>query len=173
MDPVIFNFQNLLYFSKTQIIRIMETPERLEKAILKLYKAFHSNALDPEECSACAVGNILDNCDSWKYLSNDHGSLRLNYIGTVHQRLGRRFNGYSPQEILQIEKIFLEACGFKTPLCHYNPRPQNPKNKEMLFNGLSAVIVYLCSLDEIPNVMDYSKLFEYENNEPKHHLEYH
>ena len=108
----------------------MQTPIRLEQAIIKLYKAFHNNTLDPENCAACAVGNILDNHDSWKHLSNEHGSLQLNYIGTVHQKLGRRFNGYSPQEILQVEKVFLEACGFKTPLCHYNQKPQNPRNKE-------------------------------------------
>ena len=145
----------------------MKTSERLEMAIVKLYKAFHNNTLNPEDCSACAVGNILDNCDGWKYLSDEHGSLKLNYIGTVHQRLGRRFNGYSPLEILQVEKIFLETCGFKTPLCHYNPRPQNFKNKEILFNALSAVVAYLCSLDKITNVMDYSKLFEYKNNESR------
>jgi len=138
---------------------------------MKLYNAFHNNRLDPEDCTACAVGNILNNHDSWKHLSNEHGSLQLNYIGTVHQQLGRTFNGYSPQEILQVEKIFLEACGFKTPLCHYNSKPPNPRNKELLFNGLCAVITFLCKLDHIPNIMDYSKLFEYENNEPIYQLE--
>ena len=81
----------------------MKTPKRLEEAIIKLYKAFHNNTLDPEDCSACAVGNILDNYDSWKHLSNEHGSLQLNYIGTVHQKLERKFNGYSPSELLNIE----------------------------------------------------------------------
>ena len=149
----------------------MKTPKRLEEAIIKLYKAFHNNTLDPEDCAACAVGNILDNHDSWKHLSNDHGSLQLNYIGTVHQKLGREFNGYCPMELLKIEKTFLEACGFKTPLCHYNQKPQNPRHKETLFIGLSAVISYLCKLDDVANVMDYSKLFEYENDEPNYKLE--
>ena len=149
----------------------METSKRLEEAIIKLYKAFHKNTLDPENCAACAVGNILDNHDSWKHLSNEHGSLQLNYIGIVHQRLGRKFNGYSPQEILQVEKVFLEACGFKTPLCHYNQKPQNPRNKELLFHGLCAVITFLCKLDAVPNVMDYSKIFKYENNQPIYQLE--
>tara|TARA_R110000787_G_scaffold70646_15_gene157133 strand:+ start:22440 stop:22901 length:462 start_codon:yes stop_codon:yes gene_type:complete len=149
----------------------MKTPIRLEQALIKLYTAFHNNTLDPEDCTACAVGNILDNHESWKHLSNEHGSIQLNYIGTVHQRLGRKFNGYTPQELLEIEKVFLEACGFKTPLCHYNPKPQNPRNKERLFNGLCAVVSFLCKLDNIPNVMDYSKLFEYKNNKPKYRLE--
>lgn len=148
----------------------MNTPVRLENAIVKLYNAFHNNTLDPEDCTACAVGNILDNHDSWKHLSNEHGSLQLNYIGMVHQRLGRKFNGYAPQELLEIEKIFLEACGFRTPLCHYDPKPLNPRDKDILFNGLSAVVAYLCKLDGIPNVMDYSKLFEHENGYPVYGL---
>ena len=148
----------------------MKTPIRLEQALIKLYDAFHNNRLNPEDCTACAVGNILDNHDSWKHLSNDHGSLELNYIGTVHQKLGRRFNGYSPEELLLIEKVFLEACGFKTPLCHYNPKPINPR-KEVLFNGLCAVVSILCKMDNIPNVMDYTKIFEYEDNDPVYKLE--
>ena len=135
----------------------MKTPERLEQALVKLYNAFHNNRLDPEDCTACAVGNILDNQDSWKHLSNDHGSLQLNYIGTVHQ-------------LLEIEKVFLIACGFETPLCHYNPKPQNPRDKETLFNGLCAVVSLLCELDDIPDVMDYSKLFEYEDDMPVYAL---
>lgn len=149
----------------------MKTPKRLENALVKLYEAFHNNQLNPEDCAACAVGNILDNYDSWKHLSDTHGSLQLSYVGRVHQNLGRRFNGYAPLEILQIEKIFLEACGFKTPLCHYNQKPQNPRNKTILFNALCAVVGHLCALEGIPNVMDYSKLFEYENNEATHPIE--
>ena len=65
-------------------------------------------------CKHCAVGNILDNMDIWKHLSNYHGSLELNYVGKVHQTLGRKFNGYSPLELLQIEATFLKACGYHT-----------------------------------------------------------
>lgn len=149
----------------------MKTTIRLEQALTKLYNAYHNNRLHPEDCTACAVGNILDNHDSWKHLTHGHGSLELSYVGKVHQNLGRKFNGYSPTELLQIEKVFLEACGFKTPLCHYNKKPQNPTNKDILFNGLTAVVDLLCSFDNIPNVMDFSKLFEQENGEPMYHLE--
>jgi hypothetical protein len=149
----------------------MKTTKRLENALVKLYTAFHKNTLNPEDCTACAVGNILDNYDSWKHLSNEHGSVQLNYVGSVHQNLGRRFNGYSPMEILQVEKVFLEACGFKTPLCNYNQKPKNPTNKEVLFNALCAVVSLLCDLDNIPNVLDYSKLFEYEDNAPTYAIE--
>ncbi len=149
----------------------MKTSKRLEQALTKLYNAYHNNQLNPEDCAACAVGNILDNHDSWKHLSNQHGSLELSYVGRIHQNLGRKFNGYSPKEILQIEKVFLEACGFKTPLCHYNVKPLHPRANDVLFNGLSAVVSLLCKLDSIEDVMDLSKLFEQENGEPMYHLD--
>jgi hypothetical protein len=149
----------------------MKTTKRLEQALIKLYNAYHNNRLNPEDCTACAVGNILDNFDSWKHLSDAHGSLQLSYVGMVHQNLGRKFNGYTPQELLKVEKVFLDACGFKTPLCHYNPKPQNPTSQEVLFNGLLAVVEILCVLDHVPNVLDYSKLFEQENGQPVYHLE--
>lgn len=149
----------------------MKTPKRVELALIKLYNAYHNNRLNPEDCTACAVGNILDNHDSWKHLSDQHGSLQLNYVGKVHQNLGRKFNGYTPEELLKIEKVFLEACGFKTPLCHYNPKPVNPLSKDNLFNGLSAVVDLLCKMEQMDNVMDYSKLFEQENGQPVYHLQ--
>ncbi|MEP3839044.1 MAG: Na(+)-translocating NADH-quinone reductase subunit F [Algibacter sp.] len=142
----------------------MRTTPRLESALKKLYKAFHNNTLNPECCKQCAVGNILNNMDFWKHLSDNHGALKLNYIGNVHQTLGRRFNGYTPLEILNIEHVFLRACGYQLPLHYKNKKPKNPTDKEVLFNGLSAVITYLCKLDQVDNVMDYTKLFEFKND---------
>lgn len=138
----------------------MNTSRRFDAAIEKLYNAFYNNTLHPECCKQCAVGNILNNTDSWKHLSDYHGDLKLNYIGNVHQTLGKTFNGYTPLELLQIEATFLEACGYKLPLHHKNKKPKNPTNQDVLFQGLSAVIVLLCRMDNIPNVMDYTKLFK-------------
>lgn len=148
----------------------MKTSTRLESAIKKLYKAFHNNTLNPECCQQCAVGNILNNTDGWKHLSDSHGSLRLNYVGKVHQNLGRRFNGYSPQQLLKIEHIFLTACGFQLPLHYKNTKPENPTDKDVLFKGLSAVIAYLCELDGVENIMDYTKLFEVKNEQMSYQL---
>ncbi len=138
----------------------MHTPERLDRALRKLYTAFHDNTLNPECCNHCAVGNICDNTDAWKHLSDNHGSLQLNYVGRVHQALGRRFYGYSPLELLQIEKVFLEGCGYQLPFRHSNRKPKNPRSKETLFNGLCAAIAFLCALDGVGNVMDYYPVFE-------------
>ncbi|TNJ44637.1 Na(+)-translocating NADH-quinone reductase subunit F [Tamlana fucoidanivorans] len=138
----------------------MKAKSRFEVAIKKLYIAFHDNTLNPECCKQCAVGNILDNTDSWKHLSDHHGSLKLNYIGRVHQNLGRKFNGYTPKELIQIEVIFLAACGYDLPINHQNKKPKYPKNKDVLFKGLSAVIKYLCKLEGKRNIMDYTALLK-------------
>jgi len=150
----------------------MKTPQRLENAITKLYIAFHNGELHPECCKSCAVGNILDRTDAWKHLSDSHGSLHLNYVGKVHQSFGRRFNGYSPLELLQIEATFLTACGYDIPFSRNNKKPDNPQERDLLFNGLCEVVKFLCELDDVPNVMDYTKLFEVENNQPKYKLAY-
>ncbi len=148
----------------------MKIPTRLEQAITKLYLAFHSGALHPECCNSCAVGNICDNTDTWKYLTESHGSLELSYIGRVNENFDRKIHGYSPKELLQIEVIFLKGCGFSVPLVHGSNRPKNPTDKDLLFNGLCDTIEFLCKLDNIPNVMDYSKLFEYVDDVPKYEL---
>lgn len=133
----------------------MKATKRFEFAVKKLYTAFLNDTLNPECCKQCAVGNILDNLDSWKHLSDAHGTLQLNYIGKVNEAFGKRFNGYLPSELLQIEITFLKACGYQLPLHHKNKRPKNPTDKDILFRGLSAVISYLCHLDNIDNAMDY------------------
>ncbi len=137
------------------------TSKRFDEALKKLYTAFHNKTLNPENCKQCAVGNILDNNDSWQYMTDLHGSKRLNYVGLVHQNLGRRFNGYAPIELLKIEASFLEGCGYRLgkTYCH---KPDYYKNQDILFNGLNAVVATLCELDGVKNVMDCSSLFNYE-----------
>lgn len=140
----------------------MTTSIRFDKAIRKLYTAFHHKTLNPDDCKQCAVGNILDNTDSWKHLTDMHGSLKLNYIGLVHQNLGRRFNDYSPIELLQIEAAFLKGCGY-----HFTAQKRlyKPKiiNENILFNGLCNVVSQLCALDNRDDIMDCSVLFDFEN----------
>lgn len=149
----------------------METSKRFGLAITKLYSAFHKGELNPECSKSCAVGNICDNQDSWKYFTDTHGSVILNYVGIVHQNFGRRINGYNPLELLRIEAKFLEGCGYSLPLTHKSIKPRKPFAKDTTFNGLNAAISFLCELEGLDNVMDYSKLFEFENDLPIHKLE--
>lgn len=140
----------------------MNTSHRFDTAVKKLYKAFHNNTLNPEDCKQCAVGNILDHKDSWKHMTDIHGSIQLNYVGLVHQNLGRRFNGYTPLELLKIEASFLEGCGYRLgkTFCH---KPDFYKDQSILFNGLCEVVATLCKLDNIDNVMNCSSLFKYQS----------
>ncbi len=111
------------------------------------------------ECKA--GGTICDNSDAWRHLSDAHGSPHVNYVGLVHQRLGRTINGYTPLELLKIEAVFLAACGYGVPLSRDSVRPVDPSNKDILFKGLCAVVAHLCLLDGVKDVMDYSQLFQY------------
>ena len=141
------------------------TTKRFDLAINKLYKAFHNNTLNPDDCKQCAVGNILDCSDSWKHLTDRHGAVKLNYVGLVNQNFGRRFNGYTPVELLQIERAFLRGCGYLGLTKGRLIRPNDISNKDVLFNGLSQVVACLCELDGIDNVMDCSALFNFEHKE--------
>lgn len=144
---------------------------RLENALTKLYNAFHNDQLQPECAMGCAVGTILDRRDFWKHLSDDHGTVRLNYLGLLHENLGRSFNGYKPSELLLIEKTFLDACGYETPLRHYHKKPKNPTDKDLQFKGLCAVVAVLCQLDNVPNVLTLNTLFDRVADKPKYALE--
>lgn len=145
----------------------MATSKRFDLAIEKLYKAFHAEELNPMCCKQCAVGNICDNTDSWRLLTDTHGSTNLNYIGAVNEAYGRRINGYTPYELLKIEAVFLQACGYSLPFSQRSIKPKNPTSKETLFDGLCAVVDFLCVLEGIPNVMDCGKLFDFETPEMK------
>ena len=73
-------------------------------------------------------------------------------------------------ELLQIEAVFLKGCGYSGAIDRTCSKPSNPTNKDILFNGLCAVVTFLCKLDNIPDVLDYSKLFGYENTKHKRQL---
>lgn len=143
----------------------MKLPIRLENAITKLYTAFHEGVLDALDCKMCAVGNICGG-ENWD-------TIPLFARNTIFNISGREWftkeeidegmkeikrSGYSVEEMVKVELIFLNAC------------ERLRGTKEQQFKGLCAVVEYLCELDNIPNVMDYTKLFETENNEPKYQL---
>ncbi len=149
----------------------MKSLSRLDQAITKLYTAFHNGTLNPECCKSCAVGNICDNKDAWKHVTDAHGSTILNYVGKINEAFGKRINGYTPSELLDIEAIFLKACGYNIPFINKGGKQIKALDKDVLFNGLSATVAYLCALEGVTNVMDYSKLFEFEVNKPVYSLE--
>lgn len=138
----------------------MLLPYRLEMALDKLYTAFYKEELNPENCCHCAVGNICDNIDAWKHFTDIHGSVKLNYLGRLHQTLGKRINGYSPLELLSIEASFLKGCGYSINSRNRLLKPAPVIDEEMMFKGLCATIDYLCKLDGVDNVMELYKRFD-------------
>lgn len=115
-------------------------------------------------CEHCAVGNICNNDSAWDNLPIFQSTLKwgndmqpCEYELEVAEIVIKE-SGYSKEELQRVEIIFLTATDFKKG------------TKETQFKGLCAVVEYLCELDNIPNVIDYTKLFESENNEPKYQL---
>lgn len=148
----------------------MKTSKRFDRAIQKLYNAFHEGSLNPECCKQCAVGNICENTDTWRLLTEAHGSTQLSYLGRLNEGFGRRVFGYTPTELLHIEAVFLNACGYELPFTHHSYKPEAPLSKDDLFKGLSATVSFLCKLDGIADVMDCSELFDFVPSESAHNL---
>lgn len=161
MQVFIFPIKSIHLGLQRSIEIEMMTTKRFEKAVTKLYKAFHDDKLNPECCKQCAVGNICDNFDAWRYFTDSHGGTTLNYVGKVNEAFGKRINGYLPSELLKIESVFLSACGYSLPVTTHSMKPLKPVSKDLLFQGLEAVVGFLCKLDNLPNVMDCSSLFDY------------
>ena len=139
----------------------MQLPYRLDIALNKLYSAFYNDELDPENCCHCAVGNICDNIDAWKHFTDIHGSVKLNYLGRLHETLGKRINGYSPLELLSIEASFLKGCGYSLTSRNRLLKPAQVIDQEMMFKGLCGTIDYLCKLDGVENVMELYQRFDF------------
>jgi hypothetical protein len=143
----------------------MKLPIRLENAITKLYTAFHEGKLEAEDCQRCAVGNMCDgNGTWWNIIQSARPKGYDSYLVKCKMPLSfvplendvMKATGYSSVELAKIESLFMLETIEET--------------KETQFKGLCAVVEYLCELDSIPNVMDYTKLFETENNKPKYEL---
>lgn len=146
-------------------------PERFTRAIEKLYTAFHKGELKATDSCACAVGNICNNKRGWNDTNNfvEENYVKGSNYYDAEVFLKEENVGYNFIEIATIEKIFLTSMGYCIPFNIFVWRSIN-ETKETQFKGLCAVVEYLCELDGIPNVMDFSKLFETEDNVAKYEL---
>lgn len=143
----------------------MNTTERFDNAFTKLYNAFHEGRLEALDCTMCAVGNICDGSLNWeinpKFARNTIFKTWSGSSSEEDTKQGEediKKSGYSVDELVNVELLFLKAC------------KNTNGTKEQQFEGLCAVVEYLCKLDSIPNVIDYTKLFETENDKPKYQL---
>lgn len=142
----------------------MKTSERFTNAVTKLYNAFHKGELNAMDACCCAVGNICDNSDTWIFIA-EYNMARFDRDGLT----AIKKTGYSVKEILNIEIKFMYGLLWDEKLT--GKENHNHKDEDGQFKGLCALVEYLCELEGIPNVMDYTILFETENNEPKYKLE--
>jgi hypothetical protein len=146
----------------------MKTTKRFENAVMKLYNAFHENRLNGLKCEACAVGNMCDNDYRW---NSDRDSIIANRNIPLNYQ---EKTGYSAFELRNIEYLFMMGLRVKK----LGEIPDTPKwsntdkDKDAQFKGLCAVVEYLAELDNIPNPMDYTKLFETENDKPIYELNF-
>ena len=135
-----------------------QLPERFTSAVTKLYNAFHNDELNTMDCERCAVGNICNNRSDWRYIP-EYNMER--HAGDFKPYVVISETGYSINELLNIESLFMYNT--KKNELFNNEWRINKDSKEHQFEGLCKVVEYLCELDNIPNVMDYTSLFEYEN----------
>lgn len=136
----------------------MQTPSRFDKALNALYEGFYNGQLHPEDACRCAVGTICGGWSSWRYFSDQHGSLQLNYVGRTHQVLRRRYKGYLPSELLSIEAAFLKGCGYDLPLDSKRKRPGSPADLDLIYSGLLAAIAELCRLEGKTDLLPTQKI---------------
>lgn len=126
-----------------------ELPKRFTDALTKLYNAFHNNTLDAGDCEHCAVGNLLGH-GNW-ICSSPTQYLRqgLSYTKFKLTMCNENKSGYSLEELKMVEYYFI-----------IGHEKHDLENKDRQFKGLCKVIEYLCELDGIENVMDFTSLFE-------------
>ena len=139
-----------------------QLPKRFTDAVTKLYNAFHKGKLSQSDCKYCAVGNICDGNDSWAGVVGVGSVFAREKTASFFEDLKHNEvtlnTGYSLFELSSIESFFMNAA--------------LTDSKEYQFKGLCAVIEYLCELDNIPNIMDFTSLFETENDKPIKQLQF-
>lgn len=141
------------------------TSNRFNNAVTKLYNAFHNGELISMDCAKCAVGSIVGGSGwstlTWRFI--DFPQHDLEDIPNILK------TGYSAKELREVERIFM--FGYSTQKTYGSGVYRTKETKEDQFIGLCHVVEYLCELEGIPNVMDYTKLFETENDVPAYKLE--
>jgi len=132
----------------------MKTTKRLENAITKLYNAFHNGTLNAFDCSACAVGNLVgDAYWTGHIVVSTNNPIEITLWGGLFEDYHLEESGYTKGNLMKIEFKFLTAWKENCS--------NDSTNKDIQFQGLCSVVEYLCELDNIPNVMDYTSLFEF------------
>ena len=139
--------------------------ERFKNAYDRLVKAYITNGLMANDCTACAVGNMCDD-KGWFRAVLDFRE-KVEVIRTINNN-----TGYSIEELSQIEYTFEENTHYKKEGYYSTParivwtRDDSPldfiketpefmsKLADDQFNGLKAVIELLMSFDKMSGEPD-------------------
>jgi hypothetical protein len=135
---------------------------RFERGVTKLYNAFNESRLNQNQCSACAVGNLLGH-RFWSGGSNENNK---NDIRTMQVRAAavniwrykenkenkENDSGYTLSELAKIECIFLD--------CFVGLHREVEHEPQYQYKGLIAVIDYLAELDGIKDYGEHEKAFK-------------
>ena len=123
---------------------------RFDKAVMKLYTAFHEETLNAFRCGSCAVGNIVGH-SGWAGYQGDFNDIeKRGDIGICEGRYPDN-SDYSTVELQEIEKRFLTVWAEARTVA------QTP---ELQFKGLCEVVKYLAELDGVENPMEIMHLFK-------------
>lgn len=125
---------------------------RFEKALMKLYTAFHEGTLNPFKCTSCAVGSLVGHGEWDGYSSFDlyynefkKDSFCLDNYPTD--------TDYSTSQLREVEFRFLSIWNGKANNLYI-------KDKDLQFKGLCEVVKYLAELDGVENPMEIMHLFK-------------
>lgn len=77
--------------------------------------------------------------------------------------------GYDSTEVFNMRDTYLTKINWYNQVNRTGTHILTPNLRQ---KGFFAVVEYLCELDGIPNVMDYTCLFETENEKPKYELRF-
>ena len=116
---------------------------RFENAALKLYNAFNKGELNQNDCSACAVGNLLDGQGMWVGSSNETGGnvVKKSCREIIDLKSSFNTSDYTINELSCVEQIFLDSfVGLDT---------DKELHKDNQYKALMNVLDYLAELDNI------------------------
>lgn len=139
------------------------TPERFNRAIAALVKAFFDGMLRKGDCTACAVGNICEGRSEWSnvFMTTSSGRQVLwteEYTGIAKELINK--TGYHWTELSRLEKAFEHNTRISG---HDYLFTNQSAIMEYQYNGLMAVVSVLCEIEGIKEVEKVKEMFSYQH----------
>jgi hypothetical protein len=142
----------------------MKNEKLFQSSIKKLVIAFMKGELNATICTACAVGNICNNNESWADIRDVNTFKEVTACSSYLEKQALKCiqkSGYSFEELMKIEKQFLIGVGMHNGIeinhidfWHYNKLVDIGEADSINFTGLMAVVdvlqeIHECNADEV------------------------